>query len=129
MFCPELQKLLKLIYNLTRKGRQFIWGKEQQSAFKEIKHRLIRSPILHMPNCEGRFHLYMDMSKFATGSALYQIQNGEPKLIAYASKRLPEAARNYSITELELCGLAINIASFSHLLKRVDFDAIVDHLA
>ena len=45
------------------------------------------------------------------------------------SKRLPEAARSYSITEIELCGLAINIASFSHLLKRVDFDAIVDHLA
>ena len=45
------------------------------------------------------------------------------------SKRLPEAARSYSITELELCGLAINIASFSHLLKTVDFDAIVDHLA
>ena len=56
-------------------------------------------------------------------------KGGKPKLIAYASKRLPEAARNYSITELELCGLAINIASFSHLLKRVDFDAIVDHLA
>ena len=60
---------------------------------------------------------------------MYQIQGGKPKLIAYASKRLPEAARSYSITELELCGLAINIASFSHLLKRVDFDAIVDHLA
>ena len=128
MFCPELQKLLKLIYNLTRKGRQFIWGKEQQEAFKEIKHRIIKAPILHMPNCEGRFHLYSDMSKFATGSALYKIQNGKPKLIAYASKRLPEAIRSYSITELELCGLAINIASFSHLLKRVDFGAIVDHL-
>ena len=45
------------------------------------------------------------------------------------SKRLPEATRSYSITEQELCGLAINIANFSHLLKRVDFDAIVDHLA
>ena len=45
------------------------------------------------------------------------------------SRRLPEAAISYSITELELCGLVINIASFSHLLKRVDFDAIVDHLA
>ena len=45
------------------------------------------------------------------------------------SKRLPEAAKNYSITELEMCGLAINIASFAHLLKRVDFHAIVDHLA
>ena len=50
-------------------------------------------------------------------------------MIAYASKRLPEAVRSYSITELELCGLAINIVSFSHLLKRVDFDAIVDHIA
>ena len=37
---------------------------------------------------------------------------------------MPEAARNYSITELEMCGLAINIASFAHLLKRVDFDAV-----
>ena len=37
--------------------------------------------------------------------------------------------RSYSITELELCSLAINIVSFSHLLKRVDFDAILDHLS
>ena len=128
MFCPELQKLLKPIYDLTRKGRPFVWGKEQQDSFEEIKCRLVRLPVLHMSNKTGRFHLYSDTSKFATGSALYQIQNGRPKLIAYVSKRLPEAARSYSITELELCGLAINIASFSHLLKRVDFDAIVDHL-
>ena len=82
-----------------------------------------------MPNSTGRFHLYSDTSKFAMGIALYQIQNGKPKLIAYMSKRLPEAARNYSITGLEPCGLAINIASFSNILKSVDFDAIVDHLA
>ena len=60
---------------------------------------------------------------------LYQIQNGQPRLIAYASKRMPEAAKNYSITELEMCGLAMNIAAFAHLLKKVDFDAVVDHLA
>ena len=60
---------------------------------------------------------------------LYQIQNGQPKLIAYASKRMPEAARNCSITELEMCRLAMNIATFSDLLRKVDFDAVVDHLA
>ena len=60
---------------------------------------------------------------------LYQIQNGKQQLIAYASKQLPEAARNDSITELEMCGSVINIAIFSHLLKIVDFDVIVDHLA
>ena len=129
MFCTELQTLLKPIYDLTRKGRPFHWRKEQQESFMEIKCILMKPPVLHMPNKTGRFHLYSDTSKFATSSTLYQIQGGKPKLIAYASKRLPEAAKNYSITELEQCGLAINIASFAHLLKRVDFDAIVDHLA
>ena len=103
--------------------------KVQQDSFEEIKHRLIRPQVLYMPHTSGRFHLYSDTNKFATGSVLYQIQSAKPKLIANASKRLPEAAKNYSVTELELCGLAIKIASFSHLLKRVDFDAIVDHLS
>ena len=61
---------------------------------------------------------------------LYQIQNGKTQAeYMYTSKRLPEAAKSYSIRELELCGLAINMASFFHLLKRVDLDAIVDHLS
>ena len=82
-----------------------------------------------MPDKRGRFTFYFATSKHATGSALYQVQDGSPKLIAYGSKRMREASKNYSITELEMCGLAINIASFAHLLKRVDFDAVVDHLA
>ena len=114
IFCPDLQKLLRPICDLTRKGRQCIWEEEQQIAFEEIKHRLQKLPVLHLPDNKGRTHLYSDTSKFATGSALYQIQNGKPKLIAYTSKRLPKVVRNYSITELEMCGLAINIASFAH---------------
>ena len=42
---------------------------------------------------------------------------------------MPQAAKNYSITELEMCGSVMNIATFLHLLKKVDFDAIVDDLA
>ena len=129
IFCPEFQKLLKPIYNINRKGRQFVWGVEQQKAFDEIKHRLQRPPVLHLPDRHGRFQLYSDTSKFATGSALYQIQNGQPRLIAYANKRMPEAAKSYLITELEMCGLAINIVTFLHLLKKVDFDIGVDDLA
>ena len=44
------------------------------------------------PDKVGRFQLYSDTSKYATGSALYQIQNGNPILITYASKRLPEGS-------------------------------------
>ena len=42
MFCPDLQKLLKPIYELARKGRPFVWVKEQQDSFEEIKCRLIK---------------------------------------------------------------------------------------
>ena len=108
---------------------KFLWEEEKQKAFDEIKHRLQRPPVLHLPNRHGQFQLYSDTSKFATGNALYQIQNGQPRIIAYASKRMPEAVKNYSITGLEMCGLAMNIAMFSHLLKKVDFDVVVDHLA
>ena len=34
MFYPELQRLLKPIYDLTRKGRPFVWGKEQLDSFE-----------------------------------------------------------------------------------------------
>ena len=48
----------------------------------------------------------------------------------YAGKGLPAAvAQNYSTTDLELCSLAVNIVSFVHHIKKVDLDAIIDHLA
>ena len=92
IFCQDLQKPLKPIYDLTRKGRQFKWQQEQQTVFEEIKGRLQKPPILHLPDGNRRFHLYSYTSKYATGSPLYQIQNGKPKLIANGGKRLPEAA-------------------------------------
>ena len=64
--CPELQKLLKPTY-------------------EEIKQKLQKPPVLHMPDKVGRFQLYSDTSKYAMGSAFYQIQNGKLKLITYAS--------------------------------------------
>ena len=92
IFYPELQKLLKPIYELTRKGGQFVWGKEQQKVFEEIKSRLVKPAVLHLPDSKGRFHLYSDTSKFATGSALYQIPYDKPKLLACASQGLSDAA-------------------------------------
>ena len=40
IFCQDLQKPLTPIYDLTRKGRPFLWQQEQQTAFEEIKSRL-----------------------------------------------------------------------------------------
>ena len=87
IFCPEHQKLLNPIYDLTRKGKQFVWGNEKQATFDERKMQITETSNF-APTSQKRFQLYSDTSKVATGSALYQIQNGKPNLIAYASKTL-----------------------------------------
>ena len=129
LFCPDLQKLLKLIVELTRKGRPFIWGDAQEKAFREVKLRLKNPPVLHLPEADGRFILYSDTSIKGIGSSLWQIQEGKPKLIGYASKRLPEACSRYSVTELEMTGLLVNMNLWKNLLKHREFDAAVDHAA
>ena len=72
--------------------------------------------------------MFSDTNKTAAGSALNQIQNGTPKIIGYARKRLPPAAVNYSITEVELLGLCVNISQFKYQLAKVNIDCTVDHL-
>ena len=62
LFCPDLQKLLKPIVELTRKGRPFMWGEAQEKAFREVKLRLTNPPVLHLPKADGRFILYSDTS-------------------------------------------------------------------
>ena len=125
----DLQKLLKPIVELTRKGRPFIWGDAQEKAFREVKLRLKNPPVLHLPKADGRFILYSDTSIEGTGSSLWQIQEGKPKLIGYASKTLPEACSRYSVTELEMTGLLVNMNLWKNLLKHREFDAAVDHAA
>ena len=84
---------------------------------------------LYLPKPGGRFILYCDSSRTHTGSSLWQIQEGKPRLIGYASKSLPAPALNYSVTELEMTGMAVNIHLWRHLLHRVEFDCAVDHRA
>ena len=129
LFCPDLQTLLKPIVELTRKGRPFVWGQEQERAFKEVKSKLTNPPVLHLPKAEGRFVLYSHTSIEGTGSSLWQMQEGKARLIGYASKTLPEACSRYSVTELEMTSLLVNKNLWKNLLKHREFDVVVDHVA
>ena len=104
-----MQPLLKPIVELTRKGGPFVWGHGQERVFKDVKLRLTNPLVLHLPKAEGRFILYSDTSVEGTGSSLWQMQEGKAKLIGYASKTLPEACSRYSVTELEMTGLLVNM--------------------
>ena len=63
LFCPHLQSLLAPIYDLTRKGRPFVWTEVHQKNFKEIKRLVASPPVLTLPTSTGRYILYSDTSK------------------------------------------------------------------
>ena len=69
----------------------------------------MKPPVLHLARSGGRFILYCDTSKTHTGSSLWQVQDGKLRLLGYVSKSLPEACKNYSVTELEMTGLALKM--------------------
>ena len=60
------------------------------------------------------------------GGTLLQKQ-GDEWVTGYHSKRLPESAKNFSITELEITGLLVNIHGFMQLLCNRYFEVLVDH--
>ena len=78
MFCPELQKLLEPICDLTEKVGHLFGEEINRIPLKKIKCRLNKTPYPAYANKMGRFHLYSDTSKFATGSVLYQIRMENP---------------------------------------------------
>ena len=94
LFCPDLQELLRPIYEMTKESVKFQWTSVQQIALEEIKKRLVKPPVLHLPSSKERFQLFSDTSSIACGASLCQRIDGKPKLIGYASKRMSTAVKN-----------------------------------
>ena len=100
-----------------------------EKAFNDIKELLISPPVLKAPMPDGLFHLESDTSREGVGGTLLQKQGNKWVVIGYHSKRLPQSAMNFGITELELTGLLVNIHGFMQLLHNRYFEVLVDHKA
>jgi hypothetical protein len=127
MYLPRLQLLLQPLYKLVAKRAEFIWTEQHQATYNSILQLLVKPPILSLPRNHGLFRLYVDTSRIGTGASLWQIQDGQERLLAYFSKALPKAAIHYGISELELTGITIAVSAFRHLLKNTVFEVYTDH--
>ena len=128
-FLPNLRRLLIPIYDLQKKSKKFKWTEAVEKAFNAIKELLISPPVLKVPTPDGLFQLESDTSREGVGGTLLQKQGKEWVMISHHSKRLPQLAKNFGITELELTGLLVNIHGFMQLLHNRYFEVLVDHKA
>ena len=128
-FVKGFSSLAKPLYTLTENQVKFVWGIECQNAFEKLKLMLSSSPILSFPKGEGEFILDTDASNIGIGAVLSQRQFGNERVIAYFSKVLSKAERNYCVTRRELLAIIDSLNFFRHYLLGRKFMIRTDHVS
>ncbi|GFY35094.1 transposon Tf2-6 polyprotein [Trichonephila clavipes] len=93
--------LAEPLQSLLKSGVEFHWGPEEVEAFNSLKKALTSDPVLGMYDERASTEIHTDASGYGIGAVLVQIQNNVEKVIAYASRTLTKAEKNYSTTERE----------------------------
>jgi hypothetical protein len=81
------------------------WNEECSRAFERLKEEITSAPALRHVNFNLPFVLETDASDFALGAVLLQPENLDSKVlhpVAFASRKLTKAERNYSTYDKEL---------------------------
>lgn len=115
-FIPNFSEIASPLTQLTRKSVKFKWDENCDNAFQKLKESLITSPVLSFPIDDGLFILDTDASNFGMGAVLSQQQNGEEKVLAYASHTLNKSQQNYCTTKKELLAVVTFLRQFKHYL-------------
>ena len=127
-FIKDFYKIANPLNKLLRKNTSFNWTDTQQQAFDHLKNCLISSPILTYPKWDCPFLLFTNASTFAFGAVLSQKdEEGNERVVAYASRSLLPTEKNYTATELECLATVWAIGKFHHFLHGSHFSLITDH--
>ncbi|XP_074097695.1 uncharacterized protein LOC141526561 [Cotesia typhae] len=100
-FIPNCADRTKPLTSLLQKRKKWKWEVTEQTAFEELKKCLKTAPILAAPDFSKSFSVQTDASDVGIGAVLTQEQDGDEKVIAYASRSLNKAEKNYTVTEKE----------------------------
>ena len=129
-FIPQFAKIARPIHALTCKGVEFSWSAACQEGMDLLKNKLTSAPVLAYPVFEKPFLLETDASIKGIGAVLSQEQDdGKPHPIAFASRSLSTAERNYSVTELETLAVVWAFSHFHSYLYGQSVTVLTDHSA
>ncbi|XP_043199138.1 uncharacterized protein LOC122368890, partial [Amphibalanus amphitrite] len=128
-FVRDFALIAAPLHQLTKKGQRFEWSDKCQEAFIKLKQHLVTAPILAYPNATDSFVLDTDASGCSIGGVLSQMQDGKEHVIAYFSRSLSSAERNYCVTRRELLGIVDSMKHFHHYLYGKHFVMRTDHAA
>jgi hypothetical protein len=129
-FIKDFSKIARPLYELTKQDIEFCWTEKCHQSFERLRTCLTEPPVMKYPDFSKPFTLHTDASDYAVGAVLAQHddQNKE-HVIAYASRVLNDAERNYTVTEKECLAIIWATKYFRHFLQGVPFNIVTDHEA
>ena len=117
--------IAKPLFELLRVDTPWHYGPSQQQAVQTLKQALLSASVLAMPDYTKQFIVQTDASTIGIGAALTQKHEHEGKMverpIAFVSRSLKPAEKNYSATHLELLAVMYAVKQFRHYILGSNF--------
>jgi len=129
-FIQDFSRIAKPLNMLVGKDRKWEWGAEQQKAFKELKRRFTIEPVLAVPNRDQEMRVEADASDYAMGGTLsVKGKDGKWRPVAFISKSLSPAERNYKIYDKKMLGVIQYLEDWRYYLEgtKKEFEIWTDH--
>ena len=129
-FVKDFAMIAKPLHETTRKDKKWNWGERQQKAFEELKKRFTMEPVLVTPDLDKKMRIEVDASDFAMERVLsMKCEDERWRPVAYISKSLNEAERNYEIHDKEMLAIIQCLEAWRHFLEGAKgrFEIWTDH--
>ena len=126
-FVKDFATIAEPLSQLTRKNTPFTWTDEAQGSFDKLKRALLDAGTLAYPHPDIPCILDTDASNVAVGAVLSQVMDGIERPIAFYSRVLSGAQRNYCPTRRELLAVVVALQHFRHYLLGSKVILRTDH--
>jgi len=129
-FIQDFAEIAAPLHRPTAKTTEkFKWTPECDRAFRILKEKLVSAPVLAFPCFGEEFVVDCDASDYGLGAVISQRQDGDERVIAYASRVLEDRERRYSTTKKEMLAMVYAIKHFRYYLYGRPFTVRTDHNA
>uniref|UniRef100_A0A8R1DTV6 RNA-directed DNA polymerase n=2 Tax=Caenorhabditis japonica TaxID=281687 RepID=A0A8R1DTV6_CAEJA len=127
-FIRNFSGIASPLHQLTEKDKEFIWTDKHQAAFETLKASLLSPPILIGPNLSKPFIIETDASLIAVAGVLLQRNDADQlQAIAFASRKLNKAERNYPPIEAEALAIVFSLQHFRQYILGTHVQVVTDH--
>ena len=127
-FIPNMSTLVSPLNKVLAKDTPWCWSQECAKLFQDLKDTLTSSCVLAHYSPKLEVQLAVDASPLGLGAVFSHIpEEGEERPIAYASRSLTPADKNYSVVEKETLVIILAIRKFQQFLYSRRFTLLTDH--